>query len=409
MKPKFQRPLLIALVSLATSAQSRPQTNGQALKSEYEGVKATLKSNFAGFSITDNPLASGSLDREWNLLAQWIEQYLNERPSATTDEIKTAIVNLDSSLDVDALRLDEHAYVISTSQGELGNILIIALEAGRYTVTWNIKTPGQSALDKFPELVAWSSESASSKCYQLRNEKDWWRCGPLFGKAERLATDSKGRARFFIAATRAQEAGATVGAQLSIWEWDGKNVRPLLVRPYVYMLDQTEGVRLDGEFLRVREKKEFRTFFSCGSCEGRQMDWTIRVSDAGIEDLGTKSVVPELDLVDEVYFRIEHAVPADELASARVAATLKDSIQAVQREYGGKDEGKYPSLGMLGQWKLARDGKTTKLCFSTDFVGPYLFTVQSPGKTLFLADVHNLNIDSTRAGKDCSEAFTREK
>ncbi len=409
MKRKFQRPLLIILIFFATSAQSWPQTDRDTLKSDYEGAKTALRPHFDGFSIGDNPLALGLLDREWSLLSQWTEQYLNEHSSATTDEIKTAIRNLDSSLNVDTLRLGEYARVISTSQGEMGNVLVTAVEAGRYSTIWDIKSPGQSALDKFPELAAWSPEGASSKCYQLREEKDWWRCGPLFGKAEKLPADSKGHARFFIAATRAQEAGATVGAQLSIWEWDGKNVHPLLVKPYVYMVDQAEGARLDGELLRVREKKEFRTFFACGGCEGRQLEWTIRVSTEGIEDLGTKSIVSELDLVDEVYFRIEHAMPTTEVASPRVVATLKDSIKAVQGEYAGKNREKYPSLGMLAQWKLEHDGKAAKLCFSTDFVGPYLFTIQSSDKGLFLAGVQNLNTDATRPGKDCSEAFTREK
>jgi hypothetical protein len=338
MKRKFQSPLLLVLVSLATSSLGRAQTDRAAVKIDYENTKAALKPHFDGFSIDDTAQASGLLNHEWSLLGEYTEQYLNEHPSARTDEIKAAIGSLDSSLDVDTLRLGEHAYVISTSQEEMGNVLVAAGEAGAYGVTWDIKSPEPSALERFPELAAWSPEGASWKCYQLREGKDWWRCGPLFGKAKKLPDDSKGRARFFIAATRGQEAGATVAAQLSIWEWDGKSVRSLLVKPYVYMVDQAEGTRLDGEFLRIREKDEFRTFFACGGCEGRQVEWTIRVRGEGIEDLGKKSTVPELDLIDEAYFRIEHAMPTAEVASPQVVAALGDSIKKVESEYAGRIE-----------------------------------------------------------------------
>jgi len=83
--------------------------------------------------------------------------------------------------------------------------------------------------------------------------------------------------------------------------------------------------------------------------------------------------------------------------------------KAVQSEYEGKNREKYPSLGMLAQWKLGHDGKAAKLCFPKGFVGLYLFTIPSSGKRLFLADVQDLNTDATRPGKDCSEAFGRRK
>jgi hypothetical protein len=49
---------------------------------------------------------------------------------------------------------------------------------------------------------------------------------------------------------------------------------------------------------------------------------------------------------------------------------------------------------------LGHDGKAAKLCFSTDSVGPYLFTIPSSGKRLSLADVQNLNTDLTRPARE---------
>src|ERR1700731_436045 len=108
---RLQRPILFVILVLATSAECRPQTGRDNLKLEYEAAKTTLKPHFDGFSIDNDPGAPGLLDREWTLLSRWVERYLDENPSASPNEIRTALGNLDSSLNVDSLRLDEHAYV----------------------------------------------------------------------------------------------------------------------------------------------------------------------------------------------------------------------------------------------------------------------------------------------------------
>ena len=36
------------------------------------------------------------------------------------------------------------------------------------------------------------------------------------------------------------------------------------------MIDQSVGTRVEGDLLKVQQKKFFRSFYSCGSCEERR-------------------------------------------------------------------------------------------------------------------------------------------
>jgi len=66
--------------------------------------------------------------------------------------------------------------------------------------------------------------------------------GPLvIPKIGRLPDDAQGRACFYIDATYAQVAGATVGAQISLWTWDGSQALPQLTREYFYTGEQSAG------------------------------------------------------------------------------------------------------------------------------------------------------------------------
>ena len=126
MKRKFCLTPLLPLILLTTTAQSRAQTDWSQPKSAYEATKAALAPHFDGFSIDGAPQAPGLLDHEWILIGEWLARYLTEHPSASTDEIKAVVGRLDSTLEVGAIELDEHTYVVTTRQDEMGNIILLA-------------------------------------------------------------------------------------------------------------------------------------------------------------------------------------------------------------------------------------------------------------------------------------------
>jgi len=182
-------------------------------------------------------------------------------------------------------------------------------------------------------------------------------------------------------------AGGTVGAQTSLWVWDGVTARPQLTRDYALMIDQKVGARMEGGLFKVQQKRSFRTFFSCGECEERQTDWLVRLTPDGIEDLGEKSAVPELDAVDELFYRvINHKSAADVAAPAAVEAA-KALVECARRDVSDQVWKKFPSLGMMGDWSVTRNKNAEDLCLELDNGGTNIFKLRPVGEGFFITSV----------------------
>jgi len=255
----------------------------------------------------------------------------------------------------------------------MGTVFVVAATSERYAMAWTIAGAAAGGAPEAGLLAAWAADRARDSCRVAPPVMG--SCGPLFAAIGRLPDDGAGDHRFYVDATCAQPMGLTVTAQLSIWRWTGRTAEPLYAKIYGYMVDQRLGTRLDGNLLRLRVKDEFKTFSACGSCEGRQRDWTIRIGPDRIEDLGETSAVPELDLIDALYDGILHDQPATDLAAPAVVTLLKSKTADLRMEAAAA--GDEPTLGMLWDWKVAAEGRRTKLWLSTDDGGTYLFTIDT--------------------------------
>jgi hypothetical protein len=203
-----------------------------------------------------------------------------------------------------------------------------------------------------------------------------------------LPTDAQGHTCFYIHGIYAQGAGGAGGAQVSLWLWDGKTARPLIARNYTEMIGQAVAARVEGNLLKVQEKKSFRTFSSCGQCEERQTDWIVRLAPEGIEELGETSTVPEIDVVDELFYRVIHHQPAGDVAAPAVVRNADEIIQEAHKGVSPKDWEKFPNLGMMmGDWTVHSDGNGKKLCLNVDAAGTNIFTLKSAGGKLFISDM----------------------
>jgi hypothetical protein len=222
------------------------------------------------------------------------------------------------------VRLDAQTVLASASRGEMGTVFIVAARDNRFATAWTIADAAASSVPEAGLLSAWVPARARDSCRKPPPDATWLTCGALSGAIGKLPDARGGRHRFYVDATYAQGMGMTVTAQLSIWRWTGQTAEPLLAKIYDYMIDQKLGTRLDGDLLRLRVKDEFKSFFACGSCEGRQLDWTIRIGPDRIEDLGKTSAVPELDLVDTLYDRVLRDQPGSCLPGCRENAGIED-------------------------------------------------------------------------------------
>jgi len=268
--------------------------------------------------------------------------------------------------------------------GDIGNAFIVAGSNGHYRLAWSTAQTQQANGRQADILDAWRAENASEK-----DRGPYWTAsgsaGSVIPHIERLPDDAKGHARFYIDGTYSQSAGATVGKQISVWVWNGNAAVPLVVRDYTFMIDQAVGTRFENGLLKVQQKKFFRTFFSCGSCEERQTDWVVRVTPDSIEDLGEQSKVPELDAVDELFDRLIKHKSAVALASPDAIETAGAILREAKAEHSTKDWKEFPTLGMMAGWKVWKNEKSSILCFATDDVGPILFHLKSVNEHLFIA------------------------
>lgn len=98
--------------------------------------------------------------------------------------------------------------------------------------------------------------------------------------------------------------------------------------------------------------------------------------------------MPELDLIDALYDRILHDLPATDLASPAVVTVLETRTADLRTEAAAA--GDEPTLGMLWDWKVAAEGRRTKLWLSTDDGGAYLFTIDTLAGKPRVSAVKNL-------------------
>lgn len=326
-----------------------------------------LKPHFTGFRIDDDPASPALLAHFWSDVADLAMPWLDAQP-AGTERATTAW--LGGGLQLEAQALDERSWVVAARRDESGTVFIATQRNGHHSVAWSITTPDAHMPGPF---AAWLPGRATEGCRQLLSNTAWRACGPLFASVERLPPERTGRRRFVIDATYAQSMGGTVAGQLSIWAWDGSRATPLLTTVYGYMVLQHERLEIDRDRLRLHEKGDFKAFFVCGECEGRQLTRTIRVTPERVEDLGETSDVLDLDLADAMFAAIlDHRAPGA-IAEPSAAAALRRILDRVG------------PLAMTDAWSERRVGSARSLCINT-MAGTFGLTIgERAGRPLVLA------------------------
>jgi hypothetical protein len=159
------------------------------------------------------------------------------------------------------------------------------------------------------------------------------RANPYNSRRPVAAGCGPGIAVFFLDATYAQQAGLDVLGQLSIWRWNGTSATPLLAGIYGYTLgdeDPRDVTHLDGDVLRAREKGDFRSMFVTAPEPGRRLEWRIRITPSGVEDLGHIPLDPELDFVDQILAGALANKPLSNEVSPGAARKLRVVLGAAQ-------------------------------------------------------------------------------
>lgn len=366
---------------------------------QYRKTKQALRPHFYDFAIGTTAGSAELLDQQWSLIAKWCASYFSTHPGARPEELKTAIRNLDVDLRDDALQLDQQTYVVSVQQGEVGTVFVVHSSNGEFIVPWRIndvRLPSCKPKEGAYGIECWSAKNAQAPASGRR-------CGPLYGTVGSLPKRADGTSGFYVDATFAQEAGATVGGQLSVWNWDGRSAKCEFVDTYAYMIDTPGGhPYLADNVLHLRTKETFKTIFSCGGCSEPGADWSLRITPGSVQDEGRRRLVPELDVIDELHYRIQRRLPTSDMASRQVVQMLAPLIEDVRPKLS---EDPYQPIGMLFDWKVKRGSGKTSVCISTDGLGRFLYTIDKRGNRLYVSNVKSA--ENINAGKDCTEVLAR--
>jgi hypothetical protein len=374
--------IVIAISLLLSNACFRRQ-DATSIRKQYAAVSANLRPHMDGFSIDDTPQAAMLLDQKWSLESAWVIEYLNTHPSAAVQQIESAIRILDIQGSVTAL--DNNLYGVSIQEGETGNVFLAASDGKRFRVIWNAKDAALKSRGKDNFLRPWSAQAARKDCRKNAKEEDWLSCGPLYGRFDRLPNGKMGKRRFYLNGTYAEYAGMNAAAQLSIWTWDGSEFRPQFDGTYTYYIDQPVGTRVDGEVLKIRVRAQYRTFHTCCDDEGRPMDWNLRLTPTGVEDLGKTPVVSELETIDELFYRIASLAPADEIASPEA----QNQARTLIRQQPGQQPNGLPDFGSLMTTTRKSEGNVTRFCFEAD--DSFLFTIRRVGQKPYVVSLKQLD------------------
>jgi hypothetical protein len=377
-------PVLVWLV--VTSAPVRPGSRLDKLKSNYQAVSLQIQKHLvSSWWIDDDPESPELLAQQWSLTGEWVAAWLDAQPSDGPEGVKAALADLVPASEPDYLTLSEDALLV-VAPNPIGNVFIVAKLNGHYRLAWSTAQTQEARGKQAKILAAWRPENA-----RHGGRGPYWvasgSVGSVMPRIGKLPSDAKGRPRFYIDGIYAQEAGGTVGAQTSVWLWDGTTARPQVARDYAVMIDQRVGTRVEGDLLKVQHKKFFRTFYSCGMCEERQTDWIVRLSPVGIEDLGEKSTVPELDAVDELFYRVIHHKSTTDVATAAAAKAADKIVAGARAGTSEKQWKEFPTLGMMMGWKVQDNSNGKVLCLSFDDGDSHLFTLKFAGSRLFIAEV----------------------
>jgi hypothetical protein len=375
--------LVTSLFLLATSHLSLlAQEAAQNYRVAAQQFRTHTKGDFLHDDTKDGIEA---LARMWNTSAQAVVQVLSSKPEASASDLNAALCELPSSAGDcgekegarnSVVAIGPHLFLASQFSGEAGTAFIAGFREGKPALLWSINNTPPQKIDSHDLLGAWKAERAGDKCRDEASGHPPGTCGPLYADVGMLPSDSVGRPRFYIDAGYAQIMGATVGHQTSVWRWDGDSATLLWIDWHDFMIDQRIGTEFSAGILTIGEKDDFRSFYGCGSCEARQMVRRLQITPTRIVDLGKTSTTPELDLIDELFWRLANSKPTAQLAVPEVSSLLRPQIASV-REESKKIDPKWFSVGMLEDVSVKRNGDTESVCFTADDIGRLFFTIQS--------------------------------
>lgn len=310
----------------------------------------------------DTPRNRALMKREWRAQQDWASAYLALHPKSSHAQLRhPEFGKNDIPIEFEFAGLGHGAVLVATRDAEIGTVFVLAPRNRGLATIWSVTDVRPPAgLVRGNRLHDWSADCS------VRYPKEIL-CRPLSGSIGILPAKPDGTARFYIDATYAQDAGATAGNQVTIWDWDGSKATPRYLKVYSIMVEQPDGLRQKGDTIVLRMKDDWAHFFSCGACNGRQRDLTLQLTATGVRERGVRSIHPELDRIGLLIDRIFAGKPAGDIASPQaitmIRAQASDNIEQMKDP---KQANTAPVLGMVSNYRITHRKQATKVCLELD-------------------------------------------
>ncbi|QOY89206.1 hypothetical protein [Paludibaculum fermentans] len=378
--------MAVLTISVCLELPAWPQRDLRQIQDEYAAADAELHKHLQFDQWLDGePGTPALLARDWTLAREWVTAWMDAHPADGMSGAKTAFEIIAPSEPAQILVLTENS-VLVTVPGVIGNVFLVSRENGRHRVAWSIDQAGDQPAKFARALEKWRAGPAGTFDGAKRASVEG-PTGPLVPMLGLLPEDRQGRARFYIDAAYAQAAGGSGTKQISVWVWDGQAARPLIIHDYRVTWFQSKFTRLEGDLLKVHEKRQFRMFYVCAGCEERQIEWVVRVTPDGLEDLGETSSTPQMDAVDELFYRLTRGESAAAVATPAAIAAATSILQEARDSNPGEDLREAHSLGMIisqsGEWSGARG----VICLGASGIGLNAFGLKHEGDGWIVASI----------------------
>lgn len=378
-------------VLLLTGAFVSSCVYGQAPEQNYAKAYQVLRAHSEPYSFfhDGSPEAVTATQQMWSAVAEFISKQQEHAPNTSVASLNHSLCLLTvEALPPEAVQetaeeqcaerrgdatevvdLGQGLLVVAPSVGESGTVFLLGERDGKSAVLWSIASAGPQRLDPDGLIGAWGADRASGTCREKEDPKSWGTCGPLYANVGKLPPDEKGRPRFYVDAGYEQAMGFTIGKQTSIWLWDGDRAELQWIGSHEFMIDQGIGTTFDEDkgVLMIGQKGDFRTMFDCGVCIERPMEQRLLITKSGVEDLGLRSLVPEMDAIDEFLWRLSHGLPTASVASAQSAQLLRSQVVQATLE-SRKIDKDYYSVGMVSD-VTRRTKSGAEVCMDADELG----------------------------------------
>ena len=376
-----------ALILITTAAPC--QTPAERFAEAHKRLNAA--SDVAGFALNDTPEAVSALRDQWSALADFVIDLRRTDPTIAPSAIDHSLCLLTAqpyppeaiqvsiedqcksrpNLRSSVLQLNPNLLLIAAQTDEIGTVFVIGQSPSQshQAVLWSIADAAPQPHDPHDLIQAWRLDRAQSSCRDARSSHNPFSCGPLYASVGLLPPDAGHRPRFYVDAGYAQGAGATIGAQLSIWRWDGDRASLQWIDEHDEMIDDDDPTTVSWSgLLTFTYKRDFHTLFDCGSCDSHPTRHLIQLQPTGVLDLGDRSLTPELDLLDTLFWRIAHRKSTGAIAAPHVVRTLHPLLRET---FAGsrKIEPGWDSLGMIDDLSVRINPTGADVCLQADSVG----------------------------------------